>query len=91
MTLRVEDSIITGLLFDEEYSRKVVPHLRSEYFQDRAERAVYEECVTFFNRYNTLITKEALRVQLNSRSGLSDTELVDVINKINDMEPQGIS
>lgn len=77
--MRIETSIINNLLVDEEYSRKVVPFLEMEYFSERSERALVDEITDFFIRYNKLPSVEAIKIQLNASTVLSDSEMVSAI------------
>ena len=42
-TERIEDTILRNLFCNEQYYRKVVPHLDGEYFQDPIEKILFEE------------------------------------------------
>lgn len=75
MTTRIEDQILSNLILNEEYARKVIPFIEEDYFQDKHEKAILNEIQNFFTKYNTSITKEILGVQLASRSDLNDTAL----------------
>ena len=41
--MRIEKSILSNLIHNEEYCRKVVPFLKSEYFSDRKENVIVTE------------------------------------------------
>jgi hypothetical protein len=73
--MRIEDVIISGLMIDQEYARKSIPHLSGAYFQERADAVLFEEVSAFFLKYNELPTKEIIRVQLGQRIGVSDGDL----------------
>ena len=49
--MRIETTILKNLLHDEDYARKVVPHLREEYFQDKIERAIASQILKFFIKF----------------------------------------
>ena len=52
--MRIETTILKNLLHDEDYARKVVPHLREEYFQDKIERAIASQILKFFIKFSNL-------------------------------------
>ena len=58
--MRIEQKILSNLVNDEQYCRKVIPFLKKEYFSDRKETIVAQEIVDFFNKYKKLATKEIL-------------------------------
>ena len=80
---RIETTILQNLIFNEEYSRKVIPFLQSDYFEDRKEKIIFEEIVSFIVKYGSSITIEALNIEVENRTDLTDTEAKDIreINK----------
>ena len=54
---RLEFTILRNLVHNEEYSRKVVPFIQPEYFDNRVEKVIYEELTKFLVKYNSGITK----------------------------------
>ena len=51
---KIEYLVLRSLLHNEEYLRKVIPFLKSEYFEDENQRIVYEEITNFVTEYNEL-------------------------------------
>ena len=43
MTQTIERTTLAQLLTNEDYARKVMPHMKGDYFGDRTERIVFEE------------------------------------------------
>ena len=80
---RIETTILQNLIFNEEYSRKVIPFIQSDYFEDRKEKIIFEEIVSFIVKYGSSITIEALNIEVENRTDLTDTEAKDIreINK----------
>ena len=62
----IERSILTNLLKDEEYSRKVLPFLDPSYFQDNTEKILFSKIAEFTVKYNTTPTNESLIIDLNN-------------------------
>lgn len=81
--MRIETKILSNLIYDENFCRKVIPFIKTEYFADRKEVAVAKEIVRFFTEYNKPITKEILSIELSNRKDLSDKELSDVNEFVN--------
>ena len=44
---KIEITILKNLIFNEEYSRKVIPFLQKEYFEDTDQRIIFEEISKF--------------------------------------------
>jgi replicative DNA helicase len=73
--MRIEQAILSNLIQNEEYCRKVVPHLKKEYFADRKEAAVASLLIRFFEEYNKPATKEVLSIEIGNLKGLTDKEV----------------
>jgi replicative DNA helicase len=76
--MRIEQKILSSLIHDEHYCRKVIPFIKKEYFSDRKETIIASELIEFFNTYNKPATKEILQIEISNRKDLTDKELVDV-------------
>ena len=76
--MRIEQKILTNLIYDEQYCRKVIPFIKREYFADRKEAIVASEIVKFFTTYNKPISKEILSIEIGNRKDINDKELVEV-------------
>ena len=72
---RIENTILNGLFFKEEYTRKVLPFIKEEYFGNRVEQLLFGEVFKFIEKYNNLPTKDAILIELNSRRDINEEEL----------------
>ena len=86
--MRIENTILSNLIHDEEYSRQVIPFLRKKYFSDRKESIVFEEIVKFFEKYNKPITPEILSIEVANRKDISDSDLKEQQQLITDLVKQ---
>lgn len=68
----IEKIILSNLLSNEEYGRKAIPFLKSEYFQDRGVKSIFECIDEFAKQYNKFPTKEALLIELDKRKEISN-------------------
>ena len=89
---RVPLTILKNLIHSEEYSRKVLPFVLPEYFEEKTDRVVFEEISTFLKDYDSLPTKEVLHIELEKRTDLSQDEfslseqLVSSLDKVDSEE-----
>jgi len=60
METRIEQTILKNLIQSEEFARKCVPFIKSEYFADTDERTVFNEIHEYFQKYTKSPTVEAL-------------------------------
>ena len=49
--LNIEQTILTNLIFNSEYTRKVIPYIKGEYFQDTTQRIVFETIDGYVEKY----------------------------------------
>ena len=68
-TTRIEQTIIKNLIQSEQFTRKVIPFLKSEYFADSSEQLLYEEITHYFDKYGKSPTLEALLINLENLTG----------------------
>ena len=72
MEQRLEQTILRNLVQSEEYSRKVIPFLRSEYFTESDEKTVFSEIQDYFFKYTKTPTTEALLINLDNNTSLNE-------------------
>ena len=86
---RIEITILRNFFFNEDFTRKALPFVKSDYFTNRTEKLLYEEVYTFVEKYKNLPTKETILIELNRRKDINDTELQslkDLLNTLSDEE-----
>ena len=82
----IENTILSGLIHNENYTRKVLPFLKDEYFDAQSEKVVFKEIVTYIDKYNGLPTKEALRISIDEKDNLNEEQYKEVDNVITSLE-----
>jgi len=75
LLMKLEQTILKNLIYNEEYLRKVLPFIKDEYFTDKTERMLFSEITQFVSRYNTTPTIEAIGLAVKERRNLSDDEV----------------
>jgi replicative DNA helicase len=83
---KVEFLILRNLLHNEEYIRKVIPFIKPEYFEDPNQKIVFEEILSFVNRYNQPATKEVLCIEVEKRQDINDSSFKEVIQLVSSLE-----
>jgi replicative DNA helicase len=79
---KVEFLILRNLLHNEKYIRKIIPFLKSEYFEDTNQRIVFEEILSFVQEYNQPATKEVLCIEIEKRKDINDTSFKEIIQLV---------
>lgn len=86
MLTTIEKTILSQLIYNEDYTRKVLPFLKGEYFSERTERVIFEEIQKFVDSYNNLPTQETLQIELDNRRDLNENEFKNISELVDSLE-----
>ena len=75
---RIETTILRNLVFNEEFARKTIPFIQPDFFEERSEKIIFEEIVSFITKYDTCITVEALNIEVENRTDLTAEEIKNI-------------
>ncbi len=82
----IETTILKNLIHNDEYSRKVLPFINKEYFEDYNEKVIFEEVSKFIVKYNNLPTKETLIIESEKRTDITDDNFKQVCDYVSTLE-----
>ena len=82
----IEKTTLSQLLHNENFNRKVIPFLKSEYFGERSEKILFEEINDFVDKYKNPPTKPALEIEIDKRKDLSEDEHKKVLELLSSLE-----
>jgi replicative DNA helicase len=85
---KVETLILRNLLHNEEYIRKVIPFIKSEYFEDQNQKIVFEEILKFVQEYNQPATKEVLCIEVEKRQDINDTSFKEITQMVSYLDDE---
>ena len=86
MSVTIERTVLAQLVSNEEYTRKVLPFLKGDYFSDKSERIVFEEITKFVEKYNKIPTKTSLEIEVQSRKDLNEADFKSVISLVKSLQ-----
>ena len=86
MAERIPLTILKNLLHNEKYTRKVLPFIKEEFFDERTDRVVFEEIGGHVQLYDGLPTKEVLHIEIEGRDDLSQDEHKLILDTIDCLE-----
>jgi len=89
--MTIEKTILSNLLFNEQYVRKVSPFLKEDYFHDRNERAIFEEISRFVDHYHDKPSKESLIIAIDNRPDVSGDDYNEIVNSINNFSIEEVN
>lgn len=68
----IENTILSHLIFNEEYNRKVIPFLKEDYFHDSIDKIVYNLIDNYVKKYNSPPSRETLLIELNNLDKINE-------------------
>jgi hypothetical protein len=86
MMPRIEQLILSHLIHNENFTRKVVPYVKSEYFEDPPEKIVFKLIQEYILKHNDLPTKQSLLIDLDQLDGIHESEYTKSSEIINTLE-----
>ena len=86
----IERTALTQLVTNEEYTRKVLPFLKGDYFSDKTERTIFEEIQKFVDKYNKIPTQTSLEIEVQGRKDLNESDYKKVVEVIKTLKPTDV-
>ena len=77
--------ILQTIVKNEDFCRKVIPHVKSEYFEDE-KKPVYELILSFISKFNKVPNVTALEVEFQSSSALNRSDANDILTCIKSID-----
>ena len=82
---RLEQTILKNLIYNEVYTRKVLPFIKPDYFSDNTERIVFREIFDFVNKYKNLPTHESLVINFTESKSLTEPQVRESIDLLKEI------
>ena len=86
----IERTTLTNLLNNEEYTRKVLPFIKPEYFDVKEERIIFDEIQKFVDNYNKIPTQTSLEIEVSTRKDLNEVEHTKIVEIIKTLKKETI-
>lgn len=83
---RLEQTILKNLIYNDEYTRKVLPFINSTYFSDHTEKNIFKEVFEFVNKYKNLPSHESLVITFTESKSLTESEVKSAISLLNEIK-----
>lgn len=85
---RLETTILKNLIFNEDYARKILPFIKSEYFTDSTEKVLFEEINEYINHYKHLPTYESLVINFTESKKLTEQQVQDSVEMLREINAE---
>lgn len=84
----IENTILTNLINNEEFLRKTLPFIKSDYFTDRIHKNVFNLIEAYSKEYNKQPTTAALVIDADKLEKVSDDEVKQIIDYLNNLKDE---
>ena len=82
---RLETTILKNLVYNEDYTRKILPFLKTEYFTDTTEKNVFEEIDKHVHQFKHLPTYESLVIDFTESKKLTEEQVRNAVQLIREI------
>jgi replicative DNA helicase len=83
-----EALILRNLIYNEDFTRKVLPFIKTEYFNDSLQKVLYDEISSFVVEYNALPTQESLYIELEKRTDLNEESFANIVEIVSGLSDE---
>lgn len=84
----IEDLILSNLISNDEYSRKVLSFLQSEYFSEFKHKTIYNLIAEYVEKYNKRPTIDSLKIELQKLENINENNYYDVLEYIAEIDKE---
>lgn len=77
---KLEIIVLKNLTYNEKYCRKVLPFIKTEYFETHEERVIFDEINKYVQQYQTQPPLNAVAIECERRTDLSGDSFNNVVN-----------
>jgi len=85
MESNLQTIILKNLIHDENFCRKVLPHIKTEYFNGE-HKTIYDLISKFVEKYNKIPNSQILNIEFSKLENISGSERIEAGKLIRDLE-----
>ena len=85
-----EKTLLSNLVFNEDFTRKTLPFIKPDFFRNRDEVALFNIINGFVVKYNNLPTKEAIEIELSNDKTLTEEEFKNTKSLLNSLQHEEV-
>ena len=78
MSKTIEKTTLSHLIWNEDYSRKVIPFIKEDYFTDKNDKVIFQEIIKFIEKYNKTPTITSIQIEIDNRKDLSQSKYKEI-------------
>ena len=81
--MNLEVTILSNLIYNEKYARKVLPFLKSDYFTAREHKIIFLEIHEYISQYDSCPSLNAIGIECQERTDLTEDQFKEILGVLN--------
>ena len=90
MNKTIEKTILSHLICNEDYCRKVIPFIKEDYFTDKNDKVIYQEILKFIQKYNKTPTTTSIQIEIDGRKDLNEAQFKEIREIVSSFEKEDV-
>ena len=86
MSLKIEEITLSNLIFNETYTRKVLPFIKDEYFDTHTHKVLFNALSDYVNKFEATPEPNALKIEVEKRRDISEEIYQEVEQFLNNLD-----
>ena len=82
----LENVILSNLIYNDDYFRKVFPYIKDDYFDDESHKKIFDTYSNYVDKYDNPPSLEALKISLDQRKDLNEESFKQVIQTVDSLK-----
>ena len=87
---RIELKILSNLIYNEKFTRKVIPFIKDTYFDIVSEKVIFQEIYKFVSEYDSLPTKSVINIEVENRRDISEQVFGESLKLVSDLAEEEV-
>ena len=81
----IEKTVLSNLVFNDDYYRKVYPYIKEDYFDDSSFKKIFDTYSEYVEEYKSPPSIEALKISLDKRKDLNEESYKNVMAEVDSL------
>ena len=86
--MNLEVTILSNLIYNEAYTRKVLPFIKQDYFTLRSYKVIFMEIHEYITNYDACPSLNALSIECQERDDLTEEQFKDITEVLGDLSSE---
>lgn len=82
----IEQTILSNLVFNQDYFQRVYPYIKPDYFEDLNLRKIFDTYSTYADEYKAPPSVEALKISLEKRKDMNEEAYTNTMSTVSSLK-----